>query len=149
MTGHHFLPDCVPSVTHICGPQHRELGSSAAILSSSACHFGVCRNAASFSLASRLGFSFCPASPEHRAVTKCLHLGHGSLHRATAQQTWWCPKQGPDCLISSQGALTFPHQRHSSDLADAKQKVHHKDKALPGLPLFALLSLLIAAQAIH
>lgn len=120
-----LCPICDPHVRSSTPGAER---SSAAILSGSARHFRVCRNAASFSLASRLGFSFAPASPGHRAVMKHLHSGCGSLCTAAAQQTWWCPEQGPDCLVSSQGALTFPPPRHSSDLADAKQKYIIKSK---------------------
>lgn len=42
------------------------------------------------------------------------------------------PEQGPDGLLSSQAALAFPRQRHSSDLADAKQKYIIKSKRCQG-----------------
>ena len=131
-----MCPICDP---HTRSPTPGAEGSSATILSGSAHRSVVCRNAASFSLTSRLGFSFAPASPGHSAVTKRLHLGQGSLCTAAAQQIWWCPARGPDGLVSRQRALTFPQQRRSSDLADAKQKYIIKSKCCQGclsLPCF-------------
>lgn len=61
--------------TRVRSPASGAEKHSAAILSGSAHHSGVGRNAAAFSLSSKLGFGFALASPEHSTVTKRLHSG--------------------------------------------------------------------------
>lgn len=73
-----------------------------------------------------------PSIPWAQCSDEASALGPQEPPHSIAQQTWWCPEQGPDCLVSSQGVLTFPHQRHSSDLADAKQKYIIKSKCCGG-----------------
>lgn len=69
----------IPRATCDTGVQTRPTSGGekcpAAILSGSAQHSGLGRNAAAVSLSSRLGFGFALTSPEHSAVTQRLHLG--------------------------------------------------------------------------